>query len=247
MFRGYVMRRTCAAIAVIGVTAALAGAFTSANAGGPRSLKDEPYREAYRASWAGLYIGVHAGGAWANVDWDNIDLTGEAINNDSSGFIGGGQVGYNWQSGHLVFGIEASLSGADLEGNERSIANPAVTYSSEINSIVTVTGRLGYAADGWLIYGKAGWANARVEVSGVNTGLGDAFSADDRRNGWTVGAGLEYLLAPNVSLGLEYSFIDLGRRDFSGTTDLGLGFTASDVETEIHSVTARLNIKFGSR
>ena len=134
-----------------------------------------------------------------------------------------------------------------MEGSERSIVNPAVTYSTDINSIVTVAGRLGYAADRWLVYGKAGWANARVEVSGVNTGLGDAFSAGGRRNGWMVGAGLEYLIAPNVSLGLEYSFIDLGRRDYSGTTDLALAFTARDVETDIHSVTARLNLKFGPR
>ena len=229
------------------MTAAVVLAFTSANAGGPRSIKDEPVREVYRAAWAGFYIGAHAGGAWTNVDWDDISLTGEGVNNNSSGFIGGGQIGYNWQSGHLVVGIEASLSGADLEGDERSSINPTVTYSTDINSIVTVTGRLGYAADRWLIYGKAGWANARVEISGVNTGLGDSFSVDDRRSGWTVGAGLEYLIAPSVSLGVEYSFIDLGSRDFSGSTDLGLAFTARDVETEIHSVTARLNVKLGPR
>src|SRR5436190_13290283 len=84
--------------------------------------------------WTGFYIGGHVGGAWSDVDWANVNLTGERVNNDASGFIGGGQVGYNHQFGNIVVGIEASLSGTTLSDDARSVVNPAaVTYSTDIN------------------------------------------------------------------------------------------------------------------
>ena len=59
-------------------------------------------------NWTGFYIGGHAGYAWSDVTWDNVSLTGEPVSNDDSGFIGGGQVGYNWQFGQVVLGIEGT-------------------------------------------------------------------------------------------------------------------------------------------
>jgi outer membrane immunogenic protein len=91
----------------------------------------------------------------------------------------------------------------------RSVVNPAITYSTDINTIATVTGRLGVASNRWLIYAKGGWAGAQVDLSGRNTALSDRFSFDDWRNGWTVGGGLEYKVSRNISLGVEYGFIDM--------------------------------------
>ena len=108
----------------------------------------------------------------------------------------------------------------------------------------TVTGRLGFAADKFLIYAKGGWATANVEVSGRDIGLADRFSFSDRQSGWTVGAGVEYMLARNISLAAEYSFIDLGSNSFSGTTIGAVPVIVSDVDTQIHSVTGRLNFRF---
>jgi len=66
-----------------------------------------------------------------------------------------------------------------------------VTFSSDINTIVTMTGRFGVAADQWLFDGKAGWAGAEVQFSARNTAGPDSFSLDDWRNGWTAGLALE--------------------------------------------------------
>jgi outer membrane immunogenic protein len=232
--------------------AALGAAVTIASAVGLSSASADGYsrpRAAYAppayTSWSGFYIGGHVGAAWSDADWDNVSTTGEPVSNSSSGFIGGGQIGYNQQYGNIVLGVEASLSGTTLSDDTRSAVLPAtVTYSTDVNTIVTVTGRLGVAVDQWLLYGKAGWAGAQVDVSGRNTALPDSFSFDDWRNGWTVGAGFEYKLARNISLGLEYSYIDLGSDSFSGNTAAGSPVTVSDHDLQIQSVTARLNFQF---
>lgn len=196
-------------------------------------------------NWTGFYIGGHAGYAWSDVTWDNVSLTGEPVNNDASGFIGGGQVGYNWQMGQVVLGIEGTFSGASLSGDAGSaIAPGVVTYSTDINRIGTVTGRLGFAVDRFLVYAKGGWATATVEVSGRNTALPDAFSISDRRNGWTVGGGLEYMATRNISLGIEYDYIDLGSTSYAGITAAALPFTINNADAQVHSVTARLNYRF---
>jgi outer membrane immunogenic protein len=196
------------------------------------------------SSWTGFYFGAHAGGVWQTVDWADVSLTGERVNNDSSGFIGGGQIGYNVQTGNVVFGVEASISGTTLDDTHRSTVNPAaVRYSTDIDTIATVTGRLGIVADRALIYVKAGWAGANVGISGRDTALPDSFSIDDWRNGWTVGGGVEMKVTRNVSLGLEYSYIDLGSENYTGVTTAANAFTITDHDTQIHSVTARLNVQ----
>ena len=197
-------------------------------------------------TWSGFYIGGHLGRAWDNIDWANVSLTGEPVNNNASGFIGGGQIGYNLQFGHAVVGIEGTLSRANLSDDYRSVVNPAqVTYSTDINWIATLAGRLGYAGDHWLVYAKAGWATARVELSGLQTAIPDAFHLDDRRHGWVVGGGFQYMVSLNLSLGVEYNFIDLGSASYASVTRIGILFTIRDVDAEIHTVTARLNFKFG--
>jgi opacity protein-like surface antigen len=122
-----------------------------------------------------------------------------------------------------------------------SVVDLAVTYNNNINDIVTVTGRLGVALDRWLMYAKGGWAGAQVVVSGHNA---DSFSFDDWRNGWTVGGGLEYKVAHNISFGAEYGFIDLGSKTYTGTTVNGVPVTVTDHHVQIQTVTGRLNFHF---
>jgi outer membrane immunogenic protein len=197
------------------------------------------------ANWTGFYIGGNIGGAWSDVEWSNISLTGDRFNNGASGFIGGGQIGYNEQFGNVVLGVEATLSGADLNRDFHSILVPTATFSADVNTIATVTGRFGVAANQWLFYGKAGWAGAEVDFSGHNTAPVDRFSFDNWRNGWTAGFGLEYKIARNVSFGVEYSFIELDSETHNGVTRLlAIPFTLRDHDLEIQSVTARLNFQF---
>jgi len=223
-------------------------AFT-AGLSGPAALADgyQPpatYAAAPIMSWTGFYIGGHVGGAWSEVDWSNISLTGERFDNSTGGFIGGGQLGYNQQIGNIVLGVEATISGTDLNKDFRSILFPAVTFSSDINTIASVTGRFGVASDQWLFYGKGGWAGAQVEASGRNTALLDRFSFDDWRNGWTAGLGFEYKITRHVSLGVEYSFIELNSETDRGLTRFALPVSLRDHDLQVQSVTARLNFQF---
>ena len=120
-----------------------------------------------------------------------------------------------------------------------------MNFTADINTIATVTGRFGVAAEQWLFYGKAGWAGAQVEASGRNTAPLDRFSFDDWRNGWTAGVGLEYKIARNVSFGVEYSFIELHNETDNGLSRLALlPVTLRDRDLQIQSVTARLNFQF---
>ena len=94
---------------IIGASVAFAGALSAsaaiADGYGPRTT----YAPPPIMNWTGFYIGGHVGGAWSDVDWANVTLTGERVSNDASGFIGGGQIGYNQQFGSLVLGVEATL------------------------------------------------------------------------------------------------------------------------------------------
>jgi len=226
---------------VVGIASAFVASTAIADgySGPPGTYVEKPY-----IGWTGFYVGGNVGGAWSTVDWANINLTGERVNNDARGFIAGGQIGYNQQFGGVVVGAEATLSGDTLSDDFRSLKSPTVTYSTDVNRIATITGRLGVAAGQWLVYAKAGWAGARVDVAGHDTAGADGFSIDEWRNGWVAGTGLEYKVARNIGLGLEYSFIDLGNQHYHTTTTLGAPVNIVDHDVQVQSVTGRLNFHF---
>ena len=230
---------------ILGATVALAVGFSATAAFADGYRPRAGYAVPTAMSWTGFYVGVHAGGAWSEVDWSNVSFApGERFNNSESGFIGGAQIGYNHQLGNIVLGVEATVSGTDLSRDFRSILVPARQFSADVHSIATVTGRFGVASDQWLFYGKAGWASARVAFSGRDTVLVDSFSFDDWRNGWTAGIGLEYKINRNMSFGVEYAVIELGSETDNGLTRLAIPVTLRDHDREIQSVTARLNFQF---
>ena len=98
------------------------------------------------------------------------DLTGERVNNDDRGLIGGGQIGYNLQAGNIVFGIEATLSRTNLSDDFPSVF-PGITFSTDVNWTGSVVGRLGFAHDRFLVYARGGWATANITLSGNNPGI----------------------------------------------------------------------------
>jgi hypothetical protein len=108
-------------------------------------------------------------GANDNHNWFNTigpDLVGTGFNIDTSGILGGGQAGFNYQTGSWVIGIEGSVAGANLDSSRRSAFFPASdTYTAGVDLLTTVTGRVGYARDKWLAYAKGGWADADVELT----------------------------------------------------------------------------------
>jgi outer membrane immunogenic protein len=143
-----------------------------------------------------------------------------------SGWVGGGQAGYNWQNGSLVYGLEADIAALGLRStmNTTLIGNipiPAfATTTSNIDWYGTVRGRLGWATGPVMIYGTGGLAYGRT---GLNSTLVDPFfgialntQSSSVKTGWVLGAGLDYLVRPNLILNFSYQYIDLGRTNLYG-------------------------------
>jgi outer membrane immunogenic protein len=146
-------------------------------------------------SWAGPYLGGNLGWAWGSVD-NNLTKP--------SGFVGGVQAGYNWQTGPWVFGAEADIqaTGASDTFAPWKFSNPWFG---------TVRGRAGYAFNNILFYGTAGLAFG--ELTGQTFGLSESHT----NAGWTAGVGAEFLFAPSWSAKLEYLYVDLNDSTFTIT------------------------------
>lgn len=195
---------TCAFIALTGVAAAADMALPPA----PIALP-EP--------WTGFYLGVNAGGTFGDA---NNDFGFASVDLPLKGAIGGAQIGYNWQAGPTVFGLETDFQGSSLKG---SISTPCITplcglplsasYGQELPWFGTVRGRVGYAQAGWLLYATGGYAYGRVDTnaSAVAGPASAQLGTSEIGNGWTAGAGAELLLAPHWSVKIEYLYVDLGR------------------------------------
>jgi outer membrane immunogenic protein len=173
------------------------------------------------ASWAGWYIGAHAGAAWQKTDvTTDSGFAGESSDDEffpnpnasisKTGFIGGGQIGHNWQHGNFVFGLEGDISG--LSGRASTSFTTGYTagaYSSKIRWLSTVRGRFGLAVGDTMAYMTAGVAFGGVRNSASFDEYG-TYSSSKTKTGWTVGGGVEHMLSRNWTVGLEGLFVDLG-------------------------------------
>jgi outer membrane immunogenic protein len=155
-----------------------------------------PYTKAPAAiainNWTGFYIGAMGGYAKENTS---------AIAGLSGGFAGG-TAGYNWQTGNVVFGIEADVAWSDV-GSTLGIAGIAAA-SDKIRDMGTVRGRIGYAFGQVLLYGTGGyaWADNNINISALGVVLSDSHI----HSGWTAGAGVEVMFAPKWSVKAEYLY-----------------------------------------
>jgi outer membrane immunogenic protein len=167
-----------------------------------------------------------------------------------SGWVGGGQAGYNWQQGSWVYGLEADLSGTSLkssmDGGLTSVApcsGDMASTSAKIDWYGTIRSRVGWAVDKALFYGTGGLAYGEVDLSSSFSSGGVSLNSDTSsvKAGWVVGAGIDYLLQPNLILNLGYQYVDLGS---VGLADpLSISQTAS-ARAAFHVVTVGLNWRF---
>jgi outer membrane immunogenic protein len=182
-------------------------------------------------NWTGFYLGGEAGGAWATSQSTNItgatSFPAGTVQNpiNYSGILGGFYGGANYQFSQFVVGIDGDYTWASLlgTGTDISTVNGHINeHTDHINWIGTVTGRVGYAVNNWLLFAKGGWAWAgfagnSTEYNAAGTTVVDVGSASSTRSGWTVGGGVEYGLAPHVTAKLEYDYVDFGTANFSST------------------------------
>jgi len=190
--------------------------------------------------WSGFYIGINGGGGSAHSTWDLVGGAREG-SHDATGGTVGGQIGYRWQAGQWVFGIEGQGNWADFSGDNIS-AVFATRNRSKIDSFGLITGQVGYAWNNVLVYVKGGAAVVGDKFEVFNATSGALLASNDQtRWGGTVGAGLEFGFAPNWSVGVEYNHIFLQDKDVT----FALVPSTDRIKQDVDMGLVRLNYKFG--
>jgi outer membrane immunogenic protein len=224
----------------------LKGFFLSATVGlilnAPALAADMPLKAAPPVAaaynWTGFYVGIHGGYAWGDGTTENI--TGSANfpaglirDRHPSGPFAGGQIGANYQFGQWVLGVEADLAASGIEGHEVEESPVTAGVLSHTNGrypwIGTVTGRLGFAMNNILFYGKGGGVWAGHESSSFTTNASGTVttraSGSETISGWTAGGGIEIGLHPNISIKAEYDHYDFGTSTVQRTVFFSTGTT----------------------
>lgn len=199
-------------------------------------------------SWAGFYIGAHAGYAWGERDgcFDILDINNACdgvippipFEYDQDGGLIGAQLGYNFVLDSFVFGLEVEASLSDIDG-ELDIFGGGPTGNGTYTRMAAAKARLGWAQDFWMVYLTAGLTIAEFEFEGP---LGCNF--DETRHGYLVGAGAEVKITDRASLKLEYNYRDFGKE--GGRCQLfGLIPTYHEAEADMHVLTFGFNYQLG--
>jgi outer membrane immunogenic protein len=208
-------------------------------------------------TWTGFYIGLNAGGIWStgsrsltlvdpNVAFDGGFLNGSlpgGLGSGNAGFIGGGQAGYNWQTGSFVFGVETDFDGTTLSRsrnivgptffNPNIFANDFLTLNSKVSLdwLGTTRGRVGFVVtpdNRLMIYGTGGVAygggTANINFFDNATGAFWSGNTSATRVGWVAGAGVEYAFTNNWTLRGEYLYANLGSRNFTTVGNAAAAF-----------------------
>jgi outer membrane immunogenic protein len=235
------------------IVAAAIGVFVSQSA----SAADLPAQMPVRASpfssavynWSGFYVGVNAGSTLSSVNTTdptgvNFAPVGASIGADNTGFLGGLQLGFNFQIRNLVFGVQGDMSWTSIDAGLADPFFQTTTINYKTDWLATITGRIGYAWDNILVYGKGGaaWVHNNVSVSDPTVPLSAV--GIETRNGWTAGGGFEYGFAPNWTGFIEYDYIGLGTASLT-VTDPFAGPMPVNFDQHIQTVKGGINFKFG--
>jgi outer membrane immunogenic protein len=229
-----------ASIVALGVAAPAFGADLA-----PRTYtKAPPMAAAAIYDWSGFYIGINGGWGNSHDSWNLVGVGGEG-SYDANGGTVGGQIGYRWQMGQIVFGVEGQGNWANFKGSNTSVIT-GFTNQGKTDAFGLITGQVGYAFNNVLLYAKGGAAVTGNSYSiftpaGALAGTG----SDDTRWGGAIGAGVEVGFAPNWSVGVEYDHLFMADSTINFTTPTGAAFGTDRISQDIDLVTVRLNYKFG--
>ena len=256
---GDAMRR---ALFVAALSAGLVGAISVAQAADMATRAPMPAKAPMALpvalyNWNGFYVGGNFGYGWNNVDSTSTNLfSGEQTSTSSTrhGVFGGGQIGYNWQfHPNWLLGIEGDIDASDLKGSADGCSSTGCSHSESKNKwFATVRGRLGFVQNNWLFFvtGGAAWLDGstdRTIVSVTNPAnavlVGQTSSASGTDAGWTVGGGVDWGIAPNWSVNLEYRYMDVkADRDFAYS--LPSAARHVDADERVHTVRISLDYHF---
>ena len=233
----------------------IAGVIALAAPASAADLAARPYAKAPAMiaavyDWSGFYVGANGGWGSSRKCWDAQGVGGVFVSegcHDASGAVAGGQLGYRWQAGSWVFGVEGQGDWADLKGRNISVIAPGFTNESTIGAFGLLTGQIGYAANNVLLYVKGGAAvtddRFRSFVTGTNVLASNTVS--DTRWGAAVGAGIEFGFTPNWSAAIEYDHLFMGNRTYNFVTPAGAAFATDRIKQDVDLVTVRVNYRWG--
>ena len=224
------MKRVVLAGMVALAAVSMLGAASAADLPRPMPAKAPAYVPPAGYNWTGFYAGINGGGGWGTSEWSGPG--GNTGNFDISGGLVGGTVGYNWQMGQAVFGLEGDLDWSNIRGSTNA-AVCGTSCETRNNWLGTVRGRIGYAFDRFMPYVTGGLA-----VGDIKADLAGAGSTTTTKAGWTVGAGLEAAIAGPWTAKVEYLYTDLGK----GSCDVCTG--GADVNFRSNIVRAGINYRF---
>lgn len=175
-------------------------------------------------NFSGFYLGANAGYLWGDsYIFESVPLGDQSATFSRDGFIGGGQLGYNFQTGPWVLGAEADIQYSDSSGSVGGICAPG-TCAADLKWFGTVRARAGYAFDSLLVYATGGWAYGKVDTSAPGIS-----SSETLTGGWAAGGGLEWGFAPNWTARAEYLYMDLGRSDSGAPFNIGGEFKKNNI------------------
>jgi len=180
--------------------------------------------------WSGFYAGVHGGYGTGVLNLDPeiaLDIDADDVEEDVAGWLIGGQIGYNFQADSLLFGIQSDIAWSGIAYDEDGDGE-----NDTIDWLGSTTGRVGFVADSFVPYLKGG-----IAYAGGTGHLGDEEDSQVHV-GWTVGAGVEFALADNVTLFGEYNYYDLGAATYEFTPG------TVDVDAQLHTIKAGINFGF---
>jgi outer membrane immunogenic protein len=199
-------------------------------------------------TWTGCYVGGNVGGVWAMSDWNDAIL-GDFGSSSATGALGGLQAGCNYQVSRWVFGIQADYDWTNANNNNPVPLFPAVTDQTQIKSLASITGRVGYTFwdPRFLGYVKAGGAWEQGNFS-FQVGAIPFTSASATQSGWTVGIGGEYAFLDWLTGFIEYDYYRFGSSNPGplACTPAVCGFAANNlgITTNVNVLKVGLNFKF---
>jgi outer membrane immunogenic protein len=250
------------ALAALGSTAAVAADL------GERTYTKAPAMTAPAATWAGLYIGGNVGYGWgkggtdfsSTVDPAAFGVANTSLDSKSRGVIGGAQIGYNWQMGSLLIGLEADVQGADVKSSASSgpvfntfsaafVPGSFRSADQKLSWFGTARGRIGTTiTPDILLYATGGLAYGQINNSGqLFETVTAQFPASISKLsvGWTAGAGAEWMFAHQWSAKVEYLYLDLGNVSVVSNNPLTAGAQVNYTwKNQDHIVRAGVNYHF---
>jgi outer membrane immunogenic protein len=196
-------------------------------------------------NWGGIYFGINGGYGFGQSAWSPTGGVGTG-NFDVNGGLVGGTLGFNFQTGPWVFGVEGDIDWSDIQGSttNTTVCGFTCTFQTQNDWLGTVRGRVGYAFDRVLVYATGGGAYGDIKANLSSVAGGFAISTTSTEFGWTAGGGVEFAITQNFTAKVEYLFVDLSNGSLSCTVATCGATLAIPVSFDASLVRAGLNYKF---